>query len=245
MIPLVQHPAFADGLLPGNIRIGVYTRITGGKAFKSFRGARPDALTIGTHCTLDGVSFAVGDGGKMSIGDYCHFCGAVLLCEMSVTIGNFVSLGWNVTLADTDFHPIEPALRIQDAIACSNLGTGRPRPPILKRAVVIEDDVWIGPGATILKGVRIGAGAFIEPGSLVTRDVPAGVRVGGNPARIVQSLPPSPGTAGEGRGEGDSGLRTNLDVRNHPHPDPLGGSRPIPSVLPEYREREPEQGGGI
>jgi acetyltransferase-like isoleucine patch superfamily enzyme len=52
---------------------------------------------------------------------------------------------------------------------------------------VIEDDVWIGPNATLLKGVRIGAGAFIEAGSLVTRDVPAGATVLGNPAQI---LPP-------------------------------------------------------
>jgi acetyltransferase-like isoleucine patch superfamily enzyme len=52
-------------------------------------------------------------------------------------------------------------------------------------AVEIEDCVWIGPNATILKGVRIGAGAVIEPGSLVTRDVPARARVMGNPARVV------------------------------------------------------------
>jgi acetyltransferase-like isoleucine patch superfamily enzyme len=50
---------------------------------------------------------------------------------------------------------------------------------------VIEDDVWIGPNATILKGVRLGAGAWIEPGSLVARDVPPGSRVLGNPAQIV------------------------------------------------------------
>jgi acetyltransferase-like isoleucine patch superfamily enzyme len=53
--------------------------------------------------------------------------------------------------------------------------------------VVIEDDVWIGPQATILKGVRIGRGAFVEAGALVTRDVPPGARVKGNPARIVGS----------------------------------------------------------
>jgi acetyltransferase-like isoleucine patch superfamily enzyme len=45
--------------------------------------------------------------------------------------------------------------------------------------------VWIGPNATILKGVRIGAGSWIEAGALVTRDIPPGVRVIGNPAQIV------------------------------------------------------------
>jgi acetyltransferase-like isoleucine patch superfamily enzyme len=50
---------------------------------------------------------------------------------------------------------------------------------------VIEHDVWIGPNATILKGVRIGAGAFIEAGTLITRDVPPRARVLGNPAQII------------------------------------------------------------
>jgi acetyltransferase-like isoleucine patch superfamily enzyme len=52
--------------------------------------------------------------------------------------------------------------------------------------VVVEDDVWVGIGAIILKGVRIGAGARIGAGSVVTSDVPAGAVVEGNPGRIVQ-----------------------------------------------------------
>jgi acetyltransferase-like isoleucine patch superfamily enzyme len=96
-----------------------------------------------------------------------------------------VVIGWNATLADTDFHPIAPAERIADAIACSPLAHGRPRPEILRRPVIIEDDVWIGPNATILKGVRLGAGCFIEAGALVTHDVPPHARVAGNPAQVI------------------------------------------------------------
>lgn len=113
------------------------------------------------------------------------FYEAVLLCELEVRIGSYVVIGWNTVFADTDFHPLAPAERIADAVACSPLGKGRPRPEILKRPIIIEDDVWIGPNATILKGVRVGAGAWIEAGSLVTRDVPRGVRIMGNPAQIV------------------------------------------------------------
>jgi acetyltransferase-like isoleucine patch superfamily enzyme len=98
-----------------------------------------------------------------------------------------VVIGWNATIADTDFHPLSPAERVADAIACSPLGQGRPRPPVAKKEVRIEDDVWIGPNATILKGVTIGAGAWIEAGALVTRDVPRGAKVLGNPAQIVHS----------------------------------------------------------
>ncbi len=185
-------PEYPDGDLPTNVRVGADTRITGGRAFKGFKATRPDAAIIGRGCTLDGVSFAVGVDGQLRIGDFCLFTGAVLLAEANVTIGNHVSLGWNVTVADSDFHPIDPALRVEDAIACSNIAHGRPRPPIPSKPVVIEDDVYVGPMATILKGVTIGAGSFIEPGSLVTRDVPPRSRVMGNPARVI-------GTVGEDR----------------------------------------------
>ena len=114
---------------------------------------------------MDGVHFDLGENGRVTIGDYCYFTNVVLLCELEVRIGNYVVIGWNTTLADSDFHPIAPAQRVADAIACSPLGKGRPRPPVASKAIIIEDDVWIGPNATILKGVRIGAGAWIEPGT--------------------------------------------------------------------------------
>jgi len=134
---------------------------------------------------MDGVHFALGKEGRVEIGKYCYFTNAVLLCELEFRIGNYVVIGWNATIADTDFHPIAPAERIADAIACSPLGKGKPRPEIARSPVIVEDNVWIGPNATILKGVRIGAGAFIEPGSLVTKDVPPQTRVMGNPAQVV------------------------------------------------------------
>jgi maltose O-acetyltransferase len=49
--------------------------------------------------------------------------------------------------------------------------------------VVIGDDVWIGFNAVVLKGVTVGDGAVIDPGSVVIHDVAAGATVAGNPAR--------------------------------------------------------------
>src|SRR5262245_21543739 len=174
-----------EGKLPANVRVGPNSVIAGNYAFKRFRSRRDPALVIGSHCTMDGAHFAVGEDGHLQIGDYCYFTNAVLLCEEELSIGKYVVIGWNATIADTDFHPLGPAERIADAVACSPLGKGRPRPEISRRPVIIEDDVWIGPNATILKGVRIGAGAFVEAGALVTRSVPAWMRVMGNPAQIV------------------------------------------------------------
>jgi acetyltransferase-like isoleucine patch superfamily enzyme len=97
-------------------------------------------------------------------------------------------IGWNTTIADTDFHPIAPAERIADAISQSPLGKGRPRPSIPRRPVIIENDVWVGPNATILKGVRVGAGAFIEAGAMVTRDIAPRAHVIGNPAQVIGNV---------------------------------------------------------
>ena len=180
---------WTEGALPENVRIGAKTVLTANYAFKRFLSTQPDALVIGANCTMDGVHFAIGREGRVRIGEYCYFTNAVLLCELELVFGNYVIIGWNTTIADTDFHPLSPAERIADAVACSPLAQGRPRPEIPKRPVVIEDDVWIGPNATILKGVRIGQGSFIEAGSLVTRDVPPRSRVLGNPAQVIGQVP--------------------------------------------------------
>jgi acetyltransferase-like isoleucine patch superfamily enzyme len=184
-VPVGAPGGWANGPLPPHVRLGSGTLISGEHAFKRFRAKKSDALVIGDNATMDGVHFAVEADGRIQIGDYCYFTNAVLLCELELRIGSYVIIGWNASIADSDFHPLGPAERIVDAIACSPLGKNRPRPAIARRAVVIEDDVWIGPNATILKGVHIGAGAWIEPGALVTRDVPARARVLGNPAQII------------------------------------------------------------
>ena len=176
------------GKLPSNVTLGAGTVVNGELAFKRFHSRDPNALAIGAHCTMDGVHFDLGENARMVVGDYCYFTNAVLLCELEVNIGNYVVIGWNTTVTDSDFHPISPAERIADAIACSPLGKGRRRPEVLKLPVIIEDDVWIGPSASILKGVRIGTGAVIEAGAVVTRNVAPRSRMMGNPAQLIGTI---------------------------------------------------------
>ncbi len=177
-----------DGQLPENTVVATTSVIKGEQAFHRFRSKLARALVIGAHCTMDGVHFALGEKGRVEIGSYCYFSNVILLCEQELQIGNYVIIGWNTTIADSDFHPISPAARIRDAIACSPSGKHLVRPEIPISPVFIEDDVWVGPNVTILKGVRIGAGAFIEPGALVTRNVPPRARVMGNPAQVVGTV---------------------------------------------------------
>jgi acetyltransferase-like isoleucine patch superfamily enzyme len=184
-LPASLPGKWEHGQPPANVRIGSGSVITNENAFRRFFSERDPALVIGENCQMEVVHFAIGKEGRIQIGNYCYFSDTVLLCEEELRIGNYVVMSWNVTIADTDFHPIAPAERISDAIACSTLSDGRVRPEIQRKPVIIEDAVWIGPGATILKGVRVGEGAFIEPGAMVTRDVPPRVRVMGNPAQII------------------------------------------------------------
>jgi acetyltransferase-like isoleucine patch superfamily enzyme len=171
--------------LPANVSLGPDSILTGDQAFRRFHSQHAKAIAVGAGCLLDGVQFAVGVDGQVEIGDNCYFTNAVLLSEQRLQFGSRVVIGWNATVADSDFHPLPPELRWADAEACSPLAAGRVRPSIECRPVIVEDDVYIGPNAALLKGVHIGAGAFIEPGSVVTTDVPRRARVMGNPARIV------------------------------------------------------------
>ena len=175
--------------VPPNVVVGKGTVLLGENLWRRFESERQPALVVGSHSTIDGVHFAIGRQGVVTIGDYCYLSNVLVMAEAEIRIGNYVLLGWNVAIADSDFHPLDPARRIEDTIANSPLHKGqRPRPLFASSPVIIEDDVWVGANTLILKGVRLGQGCKVEPGSLITNDVPANSHVLGNPARVVGTI---------------------------------------------------------
>ena len=72
----------------------------------------------------------------------------------------FVGGAFFFRTVDSDFHPLDIEARRRDAVANAPFGDRSKRPPLVCKPVVIEDDVWIGIGALVLKGVRIGRGAW-------------------------------------------------------------------------------------
>lgn len=110
------------------------------------------------------------------VGDHCGLTGATLVAVKRIEIGNRVLLGANVTITDTDFHPLDARERV------ANPAAGKNQP------VKIEDDAFVGMNSIILKGVTIGRGAVIGANSVVTADVPAEVVAAGNPARVIRPV---------------------------------------------------------
>jgi len=87
-------------------------------------------------------------------------------------IGDDVMIGPNVSLI-TSGHPLQPSRRRAAT-------TGKP--------IVIGRNVWIAAGAIVIGGVRVGDDAVVAAGAVVTKDVPAGALVAGNPARVLRAL---------------------------------------------------------
>lgn len=174
------------GTIPENIQVGVDSVIDSTSCFKNYSATGAVGFRVGNHVTIWRTALAVEDTGTIEIGDYCYLANASLMCRDRITLGARVVVAGAVAIVDSDFHPLAVAPRIADTIALSLVGNRADRPSIASRPVVIEDDVWIGYNATILKGVRIGEGAVIAPGSVVNRDVPPHIWVAGNPARPIE-----------------------------------------------------------
>jgi len=157
--------------------------------FRFLRSLKRPAVKLGRFVSCyAGCQFSIGEKGFAEVGDYTLLNGALVMSEERITIGSHCLISWNVGIADSDFHPMDPALRRRDAVAINPYSKDRQRPPIGTRPVVIGDNVWIGMNSIILKGVRIGDNSVVGAGAVVSRDVPANTVVAGNPARIVKRL---------------------------------------------------------
>ncbi len=126
-------------------------------------------------CRLTLLKTAEDQVGTIEVGEDTILSGTTIISYQRVTIGRNVLFGPDVVILDGDGHPTDR--RLPDD-AENKYKASAP--------VVIEDNVWLGLGAMIMKGVTIGHHAVVAAHALVVKDVPPHGVVGGNPAKLLK-----------------------------------------------------------
>ncbi|MBE9141007.1 acyltransferase [Nodosilinea sp. LEGE 07088] len=146
------------------------------EAIISNLAADPDAIVVGQNSHIRGQLLTYGHGGQITIGDWCYVGARSELWSMeSISIGDRVLIAHDVNIHDGTAHSRVAAERhrhFRHIVERGHPTTAKQLPGVFSSAIVIEDDVWISFGVTILKGVTIGQGSIIAAGSVVTKDVP-------------------------------------------------------------------------
>lgn len=161
---LVQLRAWSEGEVP------VSTRFDG-----PLHLPKRIALELGVSCRFGRRVFMDTNGGRITLGHHVRInTGSVLVSYSSIVIGDDCLIGEYVSIRDANHGTATgQAMRLQ---------------PHASAPIVIGNNVWIGRGAVVLKGVRIGDGAVVAANSVVTRDVAPRTLVGGAPARLIKAL---------------------------------------------------------
>ena len=145
-------------------------------------------IDIGTNCKLigsnkynpigfgNGINLISEKDARIIIGESCGISNATLYAKQEIVIGNHVLLGSGVKVLDSDFHSLQARYR----------GTSEDKSHTISKPIYIGDNVFIGAGTIVLKGISIGPEAIIGAGSVVTKSVPAGEIWAGNPARRIR-----------------------------------------------------------
>ena len=133
----------------------------------------PELITIGDDVQFQRGVIANPAGTYIDIGSHTHFAHYSVLYG-PLTIGTHCAVAAHVVFASighgyarTDIPMIEQ--------------------PVMKKKIVLEDDVWIGANAVIIQGVTVGTGSIVGAGAVVTKDVPPYTVVGGTPASVIRS----------------------------------------------------------
>ena len=173
-LPASSSLAWSACVAGENLHIGSDTTIEDLVLIKTAAAKRPEEFVrIGDGCRVRRGAQIYSLGGSVTIGAQCSvnpYC--VLYGTGGLTIGRFVRIAAHTVIVAA-MHRFD-----RRDIPIAEQGS-------TARGIVIEDDVWIGAAAQILDGVRIGTGAVVAAGAVVTKDVAPFTIVGGVPARVL------------------------------------------------------------
>lgn len=145
-----------------------------GDDFTMNNGTRHNPIGFPQPCIL-----YVDANASLVIGNRVGISQASIICHYNIVIGDDVKIGGGVKIYDTDFHSLTPMDRLNHKLDMTNKK---------KEKVIIGNNVLIGAGSLILKGVSIGDNSVIGAGSVVTNNVPSNQVWGGNPAKMIKQL---------------------------------------------------------
>lgn len=148
-------------------------KITIGNNFVFTSGANFNPLCRNIRGSIYAENDAV-----IKIGNNVGISSACIWAKNSITIGNYVKIGGDCIILDSDAHNLDYKIRrgAQDTITANS------------NPIVIEDDVLIGTRCIILKGVTIGAHSIIGSGSVVTKSIPSNCIAAGNPCKVIKYI---------------------------------------------------------
>jgi acetyltransferase-like isoleucine patch superfamily enzyme len=171
--------------LQGRVSIGRDTRLVG--ASLVVRDALGCSIGIGEGSDIAAAMVLEAAGARIQIGQRTHVGGETLLDSAEeIVIGDDVLIAFGTLIMDHDSHSLEFDHRRHDVgewIKGRKDWSHVPRSP-----VHIDDKVWVGTRAIVLKGVHLGVGSVVAAGAVVTHDVPPWMLVAGCPAHIVRDL---------------------------------------------------------
>lgn len=144
------------------------------RVYKKLFGFGPN-LYIGDNLFINRAHYIGGEWGKIALGDHIKIGNGVSIDYVGkVVIGNYVDISSGVRVFSHKHDPHDMAYE--------------EKAPAIPTITTISDHVWIGSNAIILPGITVGEHAVVGAGAVVTKDVPSGTIVAGNPARIIKSF---------------------------------------------------------
>ena len=174
---VINKIEFKKGLLSNGIPIvSVQGTFKIGENFKINNRINANPIGRSYKCL-----FVVRKDAELIIGNNVGMSGTTIVCQKKITIGDNVKSGGNVCIYDTDFHALDPLLR---------MNAKRDKENINAKEVIINENVFIGAHSTILKGVNVGKNSIIGACSVVTKDIPESEIWAGNPVRFIRALKP-------------------------------------------------------
>lgn len=183
-----------DFLYKNKIKHGENLTILGGLPF--FKIPKNGFIEIGDNVIINSdfknsntaltykSKFVTGYDGLIEIGDNAMINGSCIVSYLKVSIGSNCQIASSSIISDTDFHPVDPKIRLKQV-------RGEPFSfeDVKKEEIIIGNNVWIGWNTIILKGVKIGDNSVVAAGSVVLKgSYPNNVILAGNPAKVVKEI---------------------------------------------------------